>query len=460
MSERHDPHEKTETEMAVQTNVSHPTDSEAASAKPRQPFYARLGFQIVVGILLGLALGFIAPHLAVQMKILGDIFLRLIKMIVAPLVFLNVVLGIAAAGDLKNVGRIGLRALIYFEIVSTIALIISMVIANLSGVGAGMHLVQSPEAAAAAHETYGKAAHVSFEHFLLTLFPDNFVGAFANGSLLQVLVISIGFGAAVLMLNTEQRASVEHALSRMSDCFFKFVDVIMKFAPLGAFGSIAFAIGSSGMSAVISLGYLLIVMYLSLAFFVVVVLGLVLRLYGFNVFRFLRYFKEEIFLLFATASSESALPRLFEKLEKLGCSRQSVGLVLPTGYAFNLDGTAVYMSLCVMFLANAYGVPLDLHQQFGLLLLMLLTSKGAATVSGGTFIVFAATVTASGLLPIEGLPILFGINRFTSQAVSICNSMGNSVATLVIAKSTGEFDESAARSEYTRVFGSSAGKVI
>lgn len=446
--------------MAVHTNMAHQTEDGAAGAKRRQPFYARLGFQIVVGIVLGLALGFIAPHLAVQMKILGDIFLRLIKMIVAPLVFLNVVLGIAAAGDLKNVGRIGLRALIYFEIVSTIALIISMVIANLSDVGAGMHLVQSPEAAAAAHETYGKAAHVSFEHFLLTLFPDNFIGAFANGSLLQVLVISIGFGAAVLMLNREQRASVEHALSRMSDCFFKFVDVIMKFAPLGAFGSIAFAIGSSGMSAVISLGYLLIVMYLSLAFFVVVVLGLILRLYGFNVFRFLRYFKEEIFLLFATASSESALPRLFEKLEKLGCSRQSVGLVLPTGYAFNLDGTAVYMSLCVMFLANAYGVPLDLHQQFGLLLLMLLTSKGAATVSGGTFIVFAATVTASGLLPIEGLPILFGINRFTSQAVSICNSMGNSVATLVIAKSTGEFNETAARSEYTRVFGSSDGKVI
>ncbi|KQR73819.1 sodium:dicarboxylate symporter [Burkholderia sp. Leaf177] len=446
--------------MAVHTNTSLPAEGGATGVKLRQPFYARLGFQIVVGIVLGLALGFIAPHLAVQMKILGDIFLRLIKMIVAPLVFLNVVLGIAAAGDLKNVGRIGLRALIYFEIVSTIALIISMVIANLSDVGAGMHLVQSPEAAAAAHETYGKAAHVSFEHFLLTLFPDNFIGAFANGSLLQVLVISIGFGAAVLMLNTEQRASVEHALSRMSDCFFKFVDVIMKFAPLGAFGSIAFAIGSSGMSAVISLGYLLIVMYLSLAFFVVVVLGLILRLYGFNVFRFLRYFKEEIFLLFATASSESALPRLFEKLEKLGCSRQSVGLVLPTGYAFNLDGTAVYMSLCVMFLANAYGVPLDLHQQFGLLLLMLLTSKGAATVSGGTFIVFAATVTASGLLPIEGLPILFGINRFTSQAVSICNSMGNSVATLVIAKSTGEFDATAARSEYARVFGSSDGKVI
>lgn len=448
--------------MAVHTDITQSNDNgePLATARKRPPVYARLGVQIVAGIVLGLALGFIAPKLAVEMKILGDIFLRLIKMIVAPLVFLNVVLGIAAAGDLKNVGRIGLRALIYFEVVSSIALAISMVIANVSGVGLGMHLVQSPEAAAAAHAQYGKGGPTSFEHFLLTLFPDNFVGAFANGSLLQVLVISIGFGAAVLMLNTEQRASIEHGLARLSEVFFKFVDVIMKFAPLGAFGSIAFAIGSSGMSAVIALGYLLVVMYLSLAFFVIVVLGLVLRLYGFNVFRFLRYFKDEIFLLFATASSESALPRLFEKLEKLGCSRQAVGLVLPTGYAFNLDGTAVYMSLCVMFIANAYGVPLDLHQQFGLLLLMLLTSKGAATVSGGTFIVFAATVTASGMLPIEGLPILFGINRFTSQAVCICNAMGNSVATLVIAKSTGDFNPDAARSEYQRVFGKKVGNVI
>jgi aerobic C4-dicarboxylate transport protein len=370
------------------------------------------------------------------------------------------VLGIAAAGDLKNVGRIGLRALIYFEIVSTVALAISMVVANLSDVGAGMHLTQSAEAAAAAHAQYGKAGPASFEHFLLTLFPDNFVGAFANGSLLQVLVISIGFGAALLMLKKDTRTSVEGGLTRLSECFFKFVDVIMKFAPLGAFGSIAFAIGSSGMNAVISLGYLLLVMYLTLALIVVVVFGIILRLYGFNIFRFLRYFKDEIFLLFATASSESALPRLFEKLERLGCSRQSTGLVLPTGYAFNLDGTSVYMALCTLFLANAYGVPLDLHQQLGLLALMLITSKGAATVSGGTFIVFAATVTASGILPLEGLPILFGINRFTSQAVCICNAMGNGVAALVIARSTGEFDENAARAEYQRVFGAAPGKVI
>lgn len=441
--------------MALSVNRS---DTPVDMIEP--PLHTRLGFQIVVGIVLGLVLGFVSPRLAVQMRILGDIFLRLIKLIVAPLVFLNVVLGIASAGNLKNVGRIGLRALIYFEAVSTVALAVSLGIANLSHVGTGMHLTQSPAAAAAAHAIYGDAGHTSFEQFLLALVPDNFLGAFTSGSLLQVLVVSIGFGAAVLMLTVEQRASVEFALSRISDCFFKFVEVIMKFAPLGAFGSIAFAIGSSGMNAVKSLGYLLLAMYLSLAFVIVVVLGTILRICGFNVFRLLRYFKEEIYLLFATASSESALPRLFEKLELLGCSRQSVGLILPTGYAFNLDGTAVYMSLCVMFLANAYGISLNLHQQLGLLLLMLLTSKGAATVSGGTFIVFAATVTSSGMLPIEGLPILFGINRFTSQAVSICNAMGNSVATLVISRSTGEFDESVARAEYRRIFGSSEGKLI
>ncbi|WP_198155151.1 cation:dicarboxylate symporter family transporter [Candidatus Burkholderia verschuerenii] len=311
--------------MAVHSESAthHDTDAGPSVERKKTPIYARLGVQIVVGIVAGIALGFIAPKLAVDMKVLGDIFLRLIKMIVAPLVFLNVVLGIAAAGDLKNVGRIGFRALIYFEIVSTVALAISMVIANLSGVGSGMHLTQSAEAAAAAHAQYGKAGPASFEHFLLTLFPDNFVGAFANGSQLQVLVISIGFGAALLMLKKDTRASVEGGLTRMSECFFKFVDVIMKFAPLGAFGSIAFAIGSSGMNAVISLGYLLLVMYLTLGFVIVVVFGVILRLYGFNIFRFLRYFKDEIFLLFATASSESALPRLFEKLERLGCSRQS-----------------------------------------------------------------------------------------------------------------------------------------
>ena len=427
--------------------------SSALVSSATTPFYMRLGFQITVGILLGVALGFIAPELGVSMKVLGDIFLRFIKVVVAPLVFLNVVLGIAAAGNLKKVGRIGFMALIYFEVVSTLVLIITMVAANLSGVGDNMHLSSNPASTAAATVAYGKAAPINVETFLISIIPDSFVGAFIGGSLLPVVVLSIVFGAAVLMLTGQQRIDVEGAFSRMSECFFKLTDLVMRLAPIGAFGAIAYAIGVSGMKAVISLGYLLLVMYGMLAFVTVVMFGVILRLYGLHIFRFLRYFKEEIGLLFATGSSESAFPRLMEKLQAFGCSKQTVSLVLPTGYAFNMDGTSVYMPLCMMFIANAYGVPLDWHQQVGVLLLMLVTSKGTAAVSGGTFIAFSATVTASGILPIEGLPILFGINRLTSQAVCICNAMGNSVATVVVSKMTGDFDEGAAKAEYGRAFG-------
>ena len=417
------------------------------------PFYARLGFQISAGIVLGIALGFLAPKMGMSMKVLGDIFLRLIKTVVAPLVFLNLVLGILAAGDLRKVGKIGFKALIYFEVVSTIVLAISMVMANYSGVGVGLNLHPDAAAHASATASYGKAAAMSFDAFLLSMVPDSFVGALTGQSLLQVVVLSIAFGAAVLMLTAKTRTSVESAFSAMSECFFKLTDLVMRFAPIGAFGAIAYAVGASGVQTILSLGYLLLIMYAMLAFVVVVVFGIILRCFGMNIFHFLRYFKAEIGILFATGSSESAFPRLMEKLQSMGCSKQTVSLVLPTGYAFNLDGTSVYLPLCVMFIANAYGVPLTWGHQLGLLLIMLLTSKGAATVSGGTFIVFAASVTASGILPIEGLPLLFGINRFTSQAVCICNAMGNSVATVVVSKWNGDFDEAAAKQEYHRALG-------
>lgn len=423
-----------------------------------KPFYMGLGFQVLVGIVLGLALGFIAPKFAVEMKVLGDIFLRLIKVVVAPLVFLSVVHGITSAGDMKSVGRIGFRAIIYFEIVSTLVLAVSMVVANFAGLGTSMNLTQSDTAKAAAKAQYAQAgSEMTLQHFVETIVPDNFIGAFTTGGLLQVLTISICFGAGILMLKPEQRIPVEKGLSHLSDTFFKFVDVIMKFSPLGAFGAIAYTIGSNGMSAVISLSYLLIVMYVMLAFVIVVMFGTIMRIFGLNHFQFLRYIKEEIIILFATASSESVLPRLMQKLQKLGCSKQSVGLVIPTGYAFNLDGTSVYMPLCTLFLANAYGIHLDLKQQLLLVLIMMLTSKGAATVSGGTFIVFAATVTASGILPLEGLPLLFGINRFTSQAVATCNGIGNAVAAMVVSKISGEFDSNVQKAEYQKTFGKIAG---
>lgn len=423
-----------------------------------KPFYRGLGFQVLVGIILGLALGFIAPKFAVEMKVLGDIFLRLIKVVVAPLVFLSVVHGITSAGDMKSVGRIGLRAIIYFEVVSTIVLALSMVVANFVGLGTSMNLTQSAAEKAAAKAQYAQSgSDMSLEHFVATIVPDNFIGAFTTGGLLQVLTISICFGAGILMLKPEPRSAVEKGLSYLSEAFFKFVDVIMKFSPLGAFGAIAYTIGSNGMSAVMSLGYLLIVMYIMIAFVIIGMFGIIMRVFGLNHFQFLRYLKEEIIILFATASSESVLPRLMQKLQKLGCSKQSVGLVIPTGYAFNLDGSSVYMPLCTLFLANAYGIHLDFKQQILLVLIMMLTSKGAATVSGGTFIVFAATVTASGILPLEGLPLLFGINRFTSQAVATCNGIGNAVATMVVSKISGEFDSNKQKLEFKKAFGKIAG---
>ncbi len=412
-----------------------------------RPVWRRPSAQIVAAMVLGVVLGFAAPGTAVDMKVLGDIFLRLIQTIVAPLVFLNVVLGIVAAGDLKQVGKIGIRALIYFEVVSTIALIFSLVVANFSDVGSGMAGLPT------GGNEFAKTVPVTFTSFLTNLFPTNFVGAFSGGVLLQVLVISILFGAAVLALPATQRAAVASGLETLSVVFVKLTNIIMAFAPIGAFGALAFVVGSNGMSTILSLGYLLVVMYTLLAVFLLLILPAIGALYGFNIWRFLLYVRAEILILFATGSSESAFPSLLEKLQRLGCSKQSVSVVLPTGYAFNLDGTAIYMSVCTLFLANAYGIHLNLAQQIGLIGIMLLTSKGAATVSGGTFIVFAATVTASGILPVAGLPLLFGINRLTSQAVSICNSIGNGVATLVVSKASGEFDPAQMQAEYQAAFG-------
>ncbi len=419
--------------------------------RPSRPVWRRPGTQIVAALLLGVVLGFAVPSVAVPMKVLGDVFLRLIQTIVAPLVFLNVVLGIVAAGNLRQVGRIGVRALVYFEVVSTIALVFSLLVANVSGVGIGMRGLPS-----GANE-FAQTAHVTVTTFLTNMVPTNFVGAFTGGILLQVLVVSVLFGAAVLALPPAQRASMEGGLEVLSATFARLTNLVMAFAPIGAFGAIAFVVGSNGLSAILSLGYLLAVMYGLLAAFLLGVLPLIGRLYGFNIYSFLRYVRAEILILFATGSSESAFPSLLEKLQRLGCSKQSVSVVLPTGYAFNLDGTSIYMALCTLFLANAYGTHLGLEQQLGLVGIMLLTSKGAATVSGGTFIVFAATVTASGILPVAGLPLLFGINRLTSQAVSICNSIGNGVATLIVSKASGEFDPAQMAAEYRLAFRPAAG---
>ena len=425
------------------------------TASTKKPLYRDLTFQVVAAMVLGIAFGFIAPEIAASFKILGDIFLKLIKTAVAPLVFFTVVHGIASAGDIKRVGKVGWRALVYFEVVSTIALAIGLVWGNLLDIGSGMHDAHPNSAtasAAAAALAKGHAPGSTME-FIYGIFPDNFVGAFAGGQLLQVLVISVLFGFALLALKAERREVIEDGLNRVSECFFEFINLIMKFAPLGAFGSVAYAVGSNGTAVLMSLANLVLMFYVAVVLFIAIVLGAVCRLSGFSLWRFLKYIKDEIFIVLGTASSESALPRLLLKLEKLGCSKQSVGLVLPTGYAFNLDGTSIYMSLCVLFIANAYGVPLTWEQQLGMVAIMLVTSKGAAAVSGGSFVVFAATVTAIGVLPVEGLALLFGVYRFMSMAIATCNTIGNSVATVVVAKWAGEFSEQTAKEEYERVLG-------
>jgi aerobic C4-dicarboxylate transport protein len=277
--------------------------------------------------------------------------------------------------------------------------------------------------------------------------PDNFVGAFAKGELLQVVVLAVMVGIGILAIPPARREKVNTGLDYISEVLFSFINLVMKLAPIGTFGAVAYSVGSNGLSVLVALAQLVLGFYGVVFLFIALVLGTIARLAGFSLWRFLRYIKEEIFIVLGTASSESALPRLLVKLERLGCAKQTVGLVLPTGYAFNLDGTSIFMSMGVMFIAHAYGVPLTLDHQIGILLLMLLTSKGAATVSGGSFVVFAATVTSTGILPVEGLAVIFGVYRFMSMAIATCNTIGNSVATVVIAKWSRTFDNATAEQQ-------------
>ncbi len=413
--------------VIASTNAALPLAAPAA----RRPAWTSLGLQVTVSMILGIAVGLIWPDFATSMKILGDIFLRLIKTAVAPLVFLTVAVGLVAAGDFKRVGKVGLLAIVYFEVVSSVALVLGLVFGNLVGIGKGMGGITASAGAArgaAAAVKAADASHTTFDQFLLNVFPDSFVGAFARGEILQVLVIALIFGFGLMMLSPERRAPIERGLETISTAFFEFIHIVMRLAPIGTFGAVAYAVGSNGTAVLVSLAYLVLAFYALVLLFIVVVLGAVCAAFRISLIHLLRFIREEILIMLGTASSESVLPRLLEKLQAYGASKQAVGLVLPTGYAFNLDGTSLFMSIGVIFLANAYNVPLSWEQELGILAVMLLTSKGAATVSGGSFVVFAATVTSTGILPI---------------AVSTCNVIGNTVATVVVAKLAGEFDETA-----------------
>jgi aerobic C4-dicarboxylate transport protein len=412
----------------------------ALEAPKQLPWYRKLGIQVVIALVLGIAIGFLFPKFAAQLKVLGDMFLSLIKCGVAPLVFLTIVHGIASAGDVKSAGRVGWRSIVYFEIVSTIALILGLIAGNVLQIGEGMTTIVG----GAVPPSAAKASPQTFVEFLAHIVPDNFIGAFTKGELLQVVVLAVMVGIGILAIPEQKRNKINDGLSQISEVLFSFINLVMKLAPIGTFGAVAYSVGSSGTAVLIALTQLVLSFYGVIFIFIFGVLGLIAKLSGFSLWRFLKYIKDEIVIVLGTASSESALPRLLIKLERLGCSKQTVGLVLPTGYAFNLDGTSIYMAMGVMFISYAYGVPLSLDAQIGILLLMLLTSKGAATVSGGTFVVFAATVTSTGILPVESLAVIFGVYRFMSMAVATCNTIGNSVATVVVAKWSKTFNASIA----------------
>jgi aerobic C4-dicarboxylate transport protein len=409
--------------------------------KTKKPLWADLGFQVLVSMVLGIAIGLIWPHFAVSFKILGDIFINLIKAAVGPLVFLTVTSGIVGAGDGKSVGKIGLVGLIYFEIVSTIALIFGMLAANISHVGFGVGQIAANSSAvnAAAAAGQNTQAHIGFTRFVMRMIPDSFVGAFTGGELLQVLVLALIFGFGLLRLGPEKRATCQKALQAIMSAFFAFINIVIRMAPFGIFGAMAYAIGASGSAMIVSLAYMTLVFWVTVALFVVVVLGAVSLLFHFNLFALLKFVKDELVIVVGTASSEPVLPRLLEKLPLYGASKRVVGLILPTGYSFNLDGAGIQLPFLLIFMANLYHVPLSWGQQLGVLALMMIATKGMAAVAGGPFVVLAAVVTATHIVPVEGLAIVFGIWRFTSMASSTCNVIGNVVATVAVAKVCGEF---------------------
>jgi aerobic C4-dicarboxylate transport protein len=404
-----------------------------------KPLYQSLYFQVIVAIVIGVVLGHFYPEAGVAMKPFGDGFIKLIKMLIAPIIFCTVVIGIAGMEDMKKVGKTGGLALLYFEVVSTLALIIGLIVINVVKPGAGMNIDADTLDTSAVSAYLGPANDMSATEFIINIIPTTFVDAFARGEILQVLLIAVLFGFALHKLGG--RASlVFEFIEKFSHVLFVIVGFIMRVAPLGAFGAMAFTIGNYGIDSLLSLGKLMATFYLTCVLFIVFVLGSIAHLHGFSLRKFVRYIREELLIVLGTSSSESVLPRLITKLEKLGVQKTVVGLVVPTGYSFNLDGTSIYLVMAAIFIAQATNTPLDIMHQLGLLAVLLLTSKGAAGVTGSGFIVLAATLSAVGELPVTGLALILGIDRFMSEARALTNLIGNGVATIVVGKWTGALD--------------------
>ena len=406
----------------------------------RKSLFRSLYFQVIVAIVIGVALGHFYPETGAAMKPLGDGFIKLIKMIIAPIIFCTVVVGIAGMEDMKKVGKTGGLALLYFEVVSSIALIIGLIIVNVVQPGAGMNVDPATldTKAIAAYTAPGKMQ--STTDFLLNVIPTTVVDAFARGEILQVLLFSVMFGFALHKFGG-RGTLVFDMIEKFSHVLFGIVGYVMKVAPIGAFGAMAFTIGKHGVGTLAQLGMLMGTFYATCLIFIFGVLGTIARLHGFSVVKLIRYIKEELLIVLGTSSSESALPRIMAKLENLGCKKSTVGLVVPTGYSFNLDGTSIYLTMAAVFIAQATNTPMDLTQQITLLLVLLLTSKGAAGITGSGFIVLAATLSAVGGVPVAGLALILGIDRFMSEARALTNLVGNTVATVVVAKWCKDLDE-------------------
>ena len=405
----------------------------------KKPFYKILYVQVLFAIVLGVLLGVFYPEVGTAMKPLGDGFIKLIKMIIAPVIFCTVVAGIAGMQDMKKIGRVGGKALLYFEVVSTFALAIGLIVANVAKPGAGFNVDPATlDSSSIAQYTTNAHAQTTTE-FIMHIIPTTFVDAFATGNILQVLLVAILFGFALSMMG-ERGRPVTKFIDDISHVIFGIVNIIMKVAPLGAFGAMAFTIGKYGIASLLPLAKLMGSFYLTCALFIFIVLGLIARFTGFSIFKFIRYIKEELLIVLGTSSSESALPSLMRKLENLGCAKPVVGLVVPTGYSFNLDGTNIYMTMAALFVAQATNTDLTLTQELTILLVAMLTSKGASGITGAGFITLAATLAVVPTIPVAGMALILGIDRFMSEARALTNFIGNGVATVVVSKWENELD--------------------
>ncbi len=413
---------------------------ETAAPVARPPFWRSLYAQVLVAIALGVALGWLAPDIGAQLKPLGDAFIKLVKMIIAPVIFLTVVTGIAGLSHLGDLGRVALKTFGYFLVMSTFALIVGLIVANVVQPGAGMHIAVAQLDASHVAEYTEKAHDQSLTAFLTNIIPTTLVSALSEGEILQVLFVAILFGIA-LSLTGARGAPVLDMLERLTAVVFRLVAILMKAAPIGAFGAMAFTIGKFGVGALANLGGLILCFYLTSLLFVLVVLGAVSWAAGFSIFRLIAYLKDELLLVLGTSSSESALPNLVAKMEAAGCDKPVVGLVVPTGYSFNLDGTNIYMTLAALFIAQACDVHLSIGEQISLLLVAMISSKGAAGVTGAGFITLAATLSIVPSVPVAGMALILGIDRFMSECRSLTNFIGNAVATVVIARWEGAVDD-------------------